>query len=333
MEEVERSGMACVDAARVHAASEEKKLPVIDLSCDEHTAAAVLRDACIKFGFFYIVNHGVAEEFFDEVFQQAKLFFGQATKDKEKCAADRRISFKGYHGFGNETVDPEKQTRGGTKEAYHVGVEVSAEDAVAAGRPYEPNLWPDAEKLTEFRDVMLRYYERTLEACYRVLRIVALALDLDVEFFRPLCTKHNSILRFLHYDQTISDPASGIFACGEHCDYGVITLLKTDEVPGLQIQWESGEWTDVDYVKGAYIVNIGDLLEHWTNDLFRSTKHRVLNMSGKERYSIPFFCEINSDAVVQCLPSCCSTDKPAKYDPVSAGDYLTMKLSKTYKPP
>ncbi|CDP22110.1 unnamed protein product, partial [Coffea canephora] len=156
------------------------------------------------------------------------------------------------------------------------------------------------------------------EVARAVARIIALALDLDRNFFDqsemlgdPIAT-----LRLLHYEGKISEPESGIYGAGAHSDFGLLTLLATDDVTGLQIckdkHVEPQIWEYVSPVKGAFIVNLGDLLERWSNCSFRSTLHRVL-VGGQERYSIAFFVLPNFNCVVKCLPTCHSEDDPPKY--------------------
>jgi isopenicillin N synthase-like dioxygenase len=117
----------------------------------------------------------------------------------------------------------------------------------------------------------------------------------------------------------------------QHSDYGMITLLLTDENPGLQIQLkDSGDWVDVPFRKNAFIVNLGDMLERWTNGMFRSTTHRVITDGKTERYSLPFFYEPNFDTVVTCLDVCCSKENPPKWGPITSGQHLLDKYHATH---
>lgn len=136
-------------------------------------------------------------------------------------------------------------------------------------------------------------------------------------------------IRLLHYANEKSSPDKGVYACGAHSDYGMITLLLTDDQPGLQINFQN-EWIDVPPRPDAFIVNLGDMLERWSNGLFQSTMHRVLTSGEKERYSIPFFYEPNFDAEVKCLPTCCSPENPPKYPPITSGQHLLNKYKETH---
>jgi isopenicillin N synthase-like dioxygenase len=156
-------------------------------------------------------------------------------------------------------------------------------------------------------------------------RLVWKKTHFDRDFNEPMAA-----LRLLHYASVQSRPEDGIFAAGAHSDYGMLTLLLTDEHRGLQVQTKQGEWIDISPRKGAFIVNLGDMLERWSNGLFRSTQHRVLTAGDAERYSIPFFYEPNFDTQVECLAVCCSVENPPKYPPTTSGRYLLDKYKETH---
>lgn len=128
---------------------------------------------------------------------------------------------------------------------------------------------------------------------------------------------------------------TGRFGAGAHTDYGMITLLMTDGEPGLQIQVDPSDpasWQDVPHLPGAFIVNLGDMLQCWTNDRFRSTMHRVVIQDrGRDRFSLPYFIEPNFHTLVECLPTCRSEDGSAKHEPISAGEYLLAKYARVHK--
>lgn len=323
---------------------DEQKLPAasanmsalncIDLSdSDIQKSVSLLRQACLDSGFFYVVNHGISPEFMDEVFSQSKRFFSLPLDEKMKLL--RNEKHRGYTPFLDEHLDPGNQIHGDYKEGYYIGVEVPEDDPQAEKPFHGPNLWPMADILPGWRETMERYHREALEVARAVARIIALALDLDGNFFDQSEILRNpiAILRLLHYEGKISEPERGIYGAGAHTDFGLLTLLATDDVIGLQIckdkHAEPQIWEYVSPVKGAFIVNLGDLLERWSNCSFRSTLHRVL-VSGQERYSIAFFLEPSFNCVVKCLPTCHSEDNPAKFPPITFGAYLMQRYEDTH---
>ncbi|XP_027177359.1 2-oxoglutarate-Fe(II) type oxidoreductase hxnY-like isoform X2 [Coffea eugenioides] len=305
---------------------DEQKLPAasanmaalncIDLSdSDIQKSVSLLRQACSDSGFFYVVNHGISPEFMDEVFSQSKRFFSLPLGEKMKLLRNEKN--RGYTPLLDEHLDPVNQIHGDYKEGYYIGVEVPEDDPQAEKPFHGPNLWPTADILPGWRETMERYHREALEVARAVARIIALALDLDGNSFdqSEMLDDPIAILRLLHYEGKISEPERGIYGAGAHTDFGLLTFLATDDVIGLQIckgkHVEPQIWEYVSPVKGAFIVNLGDLLERWSNCSFRSTLHRVL-VCGQERYSIAFFMLPSFNCVVKCLPTCHSEDNPPK---------------------
>lgn len=187
---------------------------------------------------------------------------------------------------------------------------------------------------------MEQYHSEALRVAKSIARIIALALNLEEDFFdkpemlgEPIAT-----LRLLHYEGgqktgKVSNPAEGVFGAGAHSDYGLITLLATDDVVGLQICKDRNAqpqvWEYVAPVKGGFIVNLGDMLERWSNCIFRSTLHRVV-LDGRERHSIAFFVEPSHDCVVECLPTCKSESNPPKFPPITCSAYLSQRYKDTH---
>ncbi|KAF7813876.1 2-oxoglutarate-Fe(II) type oxidoreductase hxnY-like isoform X1 [Senna tora] len=305
----------------------------IDLSNPNvNQSVNLLKQACLDSGFFYVVNHGISQEFMDEVFAQSKKFFSLPQKDKIKLL--RNKNHRGYTPILDELLDPENQVHAGDyKEGYYIGVEAAEDDPQ---KPfYGPNQWPSSDILPGWRETMEKYHREALEVGKAVGRIIALALDLDANFFdkpemlgEPIAT-----LRLLHYEGQISNPTKGLYGAGAHTDYGLITLLTTDDVPGLQICKDRNAkpqvWEDVAPLKGAFIVNLGDMLERWSNCIFKSTLHRVLG-NGQDRHSIAYFLEPSHDCLVECLPTCKSESNPPKFPPILCRDYLLQRYKDTH---
>ncbi|CAM9597469.1 unnamed protein product [Scytosiphon promiscuus] len=307
--------------------------PVVDM--ESPSAPTVLAQACRDFGFFYVENHGVSEEVMREVFRQSKAFFSLGIDDKMAVKADKNN--RGYTPMHDQALDPGNQTKGDTKEGYYIFREMDAAATVSdaeqgsAARPLKgPNQWPSETLVPGWKATMQEHFARMHAVGQRLVRLLASGLELDAPVFESCFSEFAHVLRLLHYSAEVSDPGKGVMSAGAHSDWGLMTLLATDDVPGLQVRLD-GEWLDVPPRKGAFICNLGDMLQRWTNDHLRSTVHRVVNKQGRERYSIPFFFEPNFDTEVSCFPQFCSEDNPAKYPPVTAGAYLMGKYSETHK--
>lgn len=313
-------------------------IPVIDLfSANIPSTVATLRSACEKVGFFYVDNHGITPALLDSVLRQSRKLFALPT-DEKRLLSDPTMS-RGYTAMEEETLDPANQpTRGDTKEGYYIGRDVpkSHKDYNPA-KLKGPNVWPTPDKCTlskddcdEFKEVMEEYFSRASDISFRLVRLIAQAIGLVKNHFDNKFVEQFATIRLLHYAAEKSRPQEGLYACGAHSDYGMITLLLTDNNPGLQILTLDNVWIDVPPRPNAFVVNLGDMLERWTNGLFRSTVHRVLTNGDRERYSIPFFYEPDFDTVVECLDVCKSEGNPPKYEPTTAGQHLLDKYLQTH---
>ncbi|XP_021741429.1 2-oxoglutarate-dependent dioxygenase mpl2-like isoform X2 [Chenopodium quinoa] len=309
-------------------------LNCIDLSDpDINHSVSLLKQACLDCGFFYVINHGISQEFMDEVFAQSKKFFELPINEKMKLL--RNEKHRGYTPILDELLDPEHQVQGDYKEGYYIGVEVPEDDPEAEKPFYGPNVWPASDLLPGWRQTMEKYHDQALEVARSVARIIALALGLDADFFdKPeMLGRPIAILRLLHYEDKVTDTSKGIYGAGAHSDYGLITLLATDDVNGLQICKDKDAkpqiWEDVPPVKGAFIVNLGDMLERWSNCVFKSTLHRVIGY-GQHRYSIAYFVEPSHECLVECLPTCKSETNPPKFPPVRCSTYLSQRYMDTH---
>ncbi|KAK4601853.1 hypothetical protein RGQ29_011105 [Quercus rubra] len=301
----------------VQGAMKTSVLNCIDLSNpDVQQSVSLLKQACLDSGFFYIVNHGISQDTMDEVFAQSRRTFEQPLSEKMKHLRNEKHRGYTYTPILDELLDLENQFKGDYKEGYYIGEEVAEGDPKAEKPFYGPNVWPERELLPGWRETMEKFHREALEVARAVARIIALAPDLKVDFFDQNYRVPNNqpemlgepiaILRLLHYEGGISDPSKGIFGAGAHSDYGLITLLTTDGVSDSQICKDRDAkppiWEDVPPLKGAFIVNLGDMLERWSNCIFKSTLHRVL-VYGQERYSIAYFVEPSHDCLVECLPT------------------------------
>ncbi|OVA04673.1 Isopenicillin N synthase [Macleaya cordata] len=284
---------------------EALRLPFIDLSSsDRISTAKSIRQACVDCGFFYLINHGVEEELLKRVFDESKKFFSLPVQEKMKL---ERKGYVGYTPLYSETLDPTVKSGGDLKESFYIGPIEGANDI--------QNQWPSDEILPAWRSTMESYHEKLMTICRRLISLIALALNLDESFFEDVGALHEPMgfVRLLRYPGELIASNMEIHGASAHSDYGMVTLLATDGVRGLQICREKDRqpqvWEDVPHADKAFIVNIGDMMERWTNCLFRSTLHRVV-IPTEERYSVAFFLDPNDDCMVQCLESCCSEACP-----------------------
>jgi isopenicillin N synthase-like dioxygenase len=310
------------------------EIPIIDIgplvtgSAGSAGVAAAIGSACRETGFFYVVGHGIAPQTVETVFAMSREFFGQPLDAKQRAAFSGPSGNRGWIKLGNEALDPGKPHD--LKEAFNIGLELPPDDPeVLAQKPFRGvNCWPD---VAGFRAAALGYFD----ACWRLGRTLhrAFAMDLGLapEFFDAVFDRPMATLRLLHYPPPPPALLAGQLGAGEHTDYGNLTLLATDAAGGLMVRHRSGEWIAAPVVANAFVCNIGDCLMRWTNDIYVSTPHKVVSPPGRHRYSVAFFLDPNPEANVACLPTCIAPGRPAKYPPVSAGDFLHSRLAPTYE--
>ncbi|WP_375550889.1 isopenicillin N synthase family dioxygenase [Rhodophyticola porphyridii] len=275
-------------------------------------------------GFFLLTGHGVDPSLSARIFEMADLFFALPQSEKEAISILKTPHYRGWARDGLESLD-EGSGQADRKESFNMGLDLAADDPrVLAGDPFRGvNQWPN---LPGFRETMLAYYDAAMALGVDIHRAIALDLGLEEHHFDSAFVDPLAALRVLHYPPGTG--AAGEIGAGAHTDYGAITLLMTDGEAGLQVRQRGGDWVDAPHIDGAYVVNIGDCLMRWTNDIYVSTPHRVLPPK-RARRSIAFFVEANPDVVVTALPG---TGAP-KYPPVRAADYLMSRLDATYNAP
>ncbi len=309
-------------------------IPIIDVAAllgggDDglRTVAAQLGAAARGVGFFAVTGHGVPKALRDAVFVGSRQFFTLPPAAKDTLSIQRSPHNRGYVGMKGESLDPTKPPD--LKEAFNIGLDLDPDDPrVMASEPFRGvNLWPD---LPGWRETMLAYFDAVWRLGRQLHRAVAYDLAMQADYFEDKLDEPMATLRLLHYPARPSEIAAGQLGAGEHTDYGNITLLLTDDAGGLEVRRRDGGWIEAPSVPDAFICNIGDCLMRWTNDVYVSTPHRVVNPAGRERYSVVFFLDPNPDAVVAALPSCVSPARPRAYPPVTGADYLSERLARTY---
>ncbi|MEM8705804.1 MAG: 2-oxoglutarate and iron-dependent oxygenase domain-containing protein [Actinomycetota bacterium] len=310
-----------------------REVPEVDLTAmaldDEaarRTVADDLRQACLEVGFFYVSGHGVPTDVISRAFDATDRFFALPDDAKAAVSILHSDKMRGYTGLLEENTDPDNA--GDLHEAFDIGLELEPDDPDADGDTYGwgRNQWPD---LDGFRDDMLVYYDAMRGLCDQLYRAFALSLDLDEDFFTTKLSKPIGELRLLRYPGQ-PEPRDDVLGIGAHSDYDVFTVLATDEHEALEVLNPAGDWIRVPPRADTFIVNVGDLLERWTNDLYRSTVHRAINIGTHDRHSIPFFSNVDPHEIVEVLDSCRSDQRPARYPSVTAGAYVEACMQEAY---
>lgn len=308
-----------------------KSLPVIDVSglyseslADRKAVAEQMGIASRDSGFFYVAGHPIGPELRDPLIEAVKTFFARPTETKMAWYIGNSSNHSGYVPPGEEVFYGQKPDR---KEAFDVPLDVPADDPdVLSGKTpmLGPVQWPDD---AEFRKNVAAYYRAVSELARHLFRGFALALDLPEDWFERHLSKPASQLRLIHYPYAPDAPADepGI---GAHTDYECFTILLPT-APGLEVMNGDGEWIDAPPIEGAFVINIGDMLEAWSNGTFVATSHRVRKV-GEERYSFPYFASCDYHTVVSPLPQFVTAERPAKFQPIVAGDHLLAQTAQTF---
>ncbi len=302
-------------------------LPIVDVSplfgADPAGVAAVvalLRRAASEVGFLYVTNHGIPEQLLLELERAAQMFFSLPFATKQKYYIGRSKNHRGYVPPGEEAFYG--QTRD-TKEAYDLSRELPDGDYGAASRLLGPNVWP--HEVPEFRSVVNAYYERVFALGQTLLSAFARALDLPAAYFDGHLQQPPSQLRLIHYAPT--PPGEGRMGIGAHTDYECLTILHAT-TPGLEVMNGAGQWVSAPPIPGAFVVNIGDLLEVWSNGVFVSTSHRVVPVA-EERYSFPLFFTVDYETRVEPLPHLARDG--THYEPLVSGEHLLAQTMQSFQ--
>jgi isopenicillin N synthase-like dioxygenase len=293
--------------------------------------AGSIGEACRNIGFFYVTNHGVPWATVQRFFGLCAEVFAQPIETKRLIAIEQSSCHRGWFSMGAENLDPAKQTGDGDlKEGIKIGQDLPLNHVYVANGValHGPNQWP-AEP-ADFTPTARELIGLLTNLGRQLMSALALALGLDERFFDDRLTLPMCTLGPLHYPPQRGQVTEAQIGAGAHTDFGCITLLAQHEVAGLQVRNAEGTWISAPPIDGSFVVNIGDMMARWSNDVFCSTVHRVVNTSGEERYSLPFFFDPNYDADVSCLPTCATADRPARYAPTSGLAHLQEKINESF---
>lgn len=316
------------------------QIPIIDISPfvagkESGEVAEKIRQACCDTGFFYIVGHGVDTGLQQRLEDLSRQFFAQDldTKMKIRMALGGR-AWRGFFPVGGELTSGKPDI----KEGIYFGSELeTTHPAVQQGLPmHGANLFPD---IPGFRETVLEYLTVMTELGHTLMWGIALSLGLEASYFRDRYTTDPLILfRIFNYPPDAA-PEGQSWGVGEHTDYGLLTILKQDDLGGLQVKSKRG-WIDAPPIANSFVCNIGDMLDRLTGGVYRSTPHRVKNVSGRDRLSFPFFFDPSFDAELHAIEvdeQLIKSDKEERWDKASVhefhgtyGDYVLGKVSKVF---
>jgi isopenicillin N synthase-like dioxygenase len=307
---------------------------------DRRRVAQHVDHAAKTSGFLSISGHGVDPALTAEMLDVTAGFFDLEPRQKMEYFVENRAANRGYAPEGSEALAyslGEQDLPTDLFEAFNAGLELSAAELAdpyyAARRDtlFARNVWPSEP--STFRQTWHEYLAAVDRVANEVMSAAAVALGMPADHFVRYLDKGPTVMRANNYQRRVGapDPEPNQMRMGAHTDYGSITVLLADPVPGLQICDDAGRWHDVIPSPGSFIVNVGDLLAEWSNDRWRSTLHRVVPPPGTSdgpvrRRSVAWFQQPNWDAVIECLPSCTDESNPPRYAPVTSGDHLMAKL-------
>ncbi|SED85632.1 Isopenicillin N synthase [Rhizobiales bacterium GAS191] len=313
------------------AGSDKDGIPVIDIGPylrhepEGQAVIAAVETACRDTGFFLVTGHLVSPEITQRLYQLARAFFD--------CPED----YKRAHGRGAGVI-------GGMAFSPLADEALSATLGIKTPGDYKESLnfgprlpghaWPDQPP--GLRQAFADYLAEMEKLALALRQIFCRAIGLPDDYFEPSFVNHLSALRVINYPEQNADPLPGQLRAGVHTDYGFMTILRSEaSTGGLQVQSRDGKWIDAPSIEGAYVVNIGDAFMRWTNDSWLSTPHRVANPPrnrnvSSRRQSIPFFLNPSKDTLIACLPQFQSKANPAKYEPITYGEYIALKTRQAF---
>ncbi len=313
--------------------------PLIENSNEKHTVSEAIRNACTDHGFFYISGHGVDEALQQDLEKVSHAFFSLPLEEKWKIRMELGgRAWRGFFPVGDELTSGKPDL----KEGIYFGEELGPDDVRVQQKLilHGSNLFP--EQIGEMKKVVLEYMSQLKRLGHHIMRGISLSLGLEENHLHNHYTSDPLILfRIFHYPvQNAYAELDAPWGVGEHTDYGVLTILKQDEVGGLQVKSKSG-WIDAPYIPGTFICNIGDMLEKMTKGFYKSTPHRVINTSGRDRYSYPLFFDPGFDVRVGPLPinhdDMTKAEDSERWDHANVhafegtyGDYILGKVAKVF---
>ncbi len=325
------------------------RVPLVDLSgafepgTQRDEAVDAIRQACEDVGFLLITGHGISAELLQRVDFVSRQLFALPLQVKMSWVRhdQNRLGYVPLRSSALALAHDE-MTPPDLAEAFSVSRFDDPADAVRAGSHagagdgradfFAPNVWPDPKQAPGFREALNDCYAVLEALAADLMRLMALALNLDEHWFDDKIAEHITGLTVLHYPELQAPPLPGQYRRGPHTDWGSLTILHHDSQPGLQVLSPEGTWTDIPSVADSLVVNLGDLMAAWTNDRWVSTQHRVVvhEQAVGSRISVAFFHQPAYDAVIECIPTCASSDDLPHHEPVTSGEWIRRMIKKTH---
>jgi len=314
-----------------------KEIPQIDLdplfnkTNGIYDVASEIRNAYTTVGFAYIFNHGFPQSLVDEVFHMAEIFHHLPLEEKLKIKQNK--FFRGYMPLDASIFNV--STLGRAIKANQSAAFIQAFEPDVNHPDYlhtnlcGPNQWPDS--IPYFKDVMTTYHAKMTELAQKMVQVFSVAFGLEANDLDDYFIKPTTFLRLQYYPEQPCLIPEDQYGIAPHTDYGFLTILAQDHWGGLQVKNQNGEWIDAPPLRGSFVLNSGDMLKRMTNDNFISTPHRVINKSGHERYSIPFFLEPNMYASIAPLSIFCNEKCLAKYTSIQYHEHLMGRIRNNYE--
>ena len=285
-------------------------VPVIDINELQHPKTlSQLDEACREWGFFQVINHGIPQRAIDSLFEQTRAFFALPLDTKRKISRTRDNLWGFYdRELTKNVVD--------LKQVFDFGP--------SDGKAIRPQ-WPAG--MPEFRNATHGYYRHCERLAYRLLAAISTNLGMSPGYLsRDFGAGHTSFLRLNYYPVALTPPSAngGQLGVGQHTDAGALTLLLQDEQPGLQV-FRNNDWHLVEPRRDALVINIGDIVQVWSNDQYVAALHRVIASAEKERFSIPFFLSPDYRANYAPVPTMITDEQPARYKPINWGEFRKLR--------
>jgi len=316
--------MAYADAKQFDPA----EIPVVDISAlrdgsDIASVSAALHAASTQLGFIYIKGHGIADTLIQSARQCAMDFF--QADDAIKAGVSISAQHRGWLAFGAATMQDDAKPD--LKESFVWGYQDKFGNTPQDHALRGANQWPAAPP--NMQALAMDYFQQAHDVAYHLMRGFALGLGLDETFFLKTCDRPLSRASFVYYPSQPDSLGKEQFGVGPHTDFGMLTILCQDNVGGLQVQNLEGEWVHAPPIEGTLLVNVGDLLSRWTDGAYKSTPHRVVNRSGKERLSLVLAFDPNPETPIDANEVFGATYH-ANNPPISCGDYLIWRFAKAF---